>query len=1440
MYIAVTILYLLCGISLVVAAEDSDIKTTDLNVLEKDFIEKKIGLDEYLSYKCYLIFNPAKLPNKYKISVKPLKSGTPVVDQILKNWDSLSPQAQNELKELLDRPQIFNEITFKSSEGHFLIHYTINGGIDDDGDGVVDEDPINGIDDDGDWVSFTDTNGNGVWDSGEPLNDDIGIDTNDDGIPDYGIGNGIPDAIVINSVYSIAEPHVDEDASDKVPSEDIDNNGVPDYVERFAEYFETAWDELIDRYGLNKPPSDGSEYDVYIRHLVAYGVTTTDLATGISYIEVNTKYDWAPSNMDPEGKEIGAMKVTAAHEFMHAIQGAYDPREEIWWKEATAVWSEDYVYSYVNDYLQYVNEWLRYPDLPLTVVNDWHEYGDVIFAKFLSEKKNTGIIKDIWEEMVNTDGITAIDNVLRKNKYRTDFETVFKEFVIANYLNGLNNHDGNFANDQYEDGDLYDDVFTTDLTFTGQQHSESDSVNQWAADYYKINIENPQADNFYYKLEYPLLQLAKDFWSALILMNDTGSTIIEKSILINQTTNFTQSKEYQRALKQAEEKGINVTKSILPETPPINANNTVTNAEKYQEIIIIVSPLDKSGDYTLKVEPISDKHKTTNSLSQGEKAVYVIPVNIFGQPNLWNAYESNGDVFVSVWWESSRNLDVKLTLASGKQGDVYYPDTGIEERKDVVGKSDLWPWENQVWKLELEEKGNPSDPSFRIATNYLEGSVDDNQMFSLPTKLKINPIQMFAGTASSPTQIEFEVEIYNGNNPFHYAPYNVPSASNFEVKVGGISSTILAVDQKSTNKYKLTVAPPVQQQDGKYNLSVNFTFEKFGVSNTASALLDDAVEYGAGEAVNVDIALVIDSSGSMSSNDPTDLRKAAAKYFVDFLSIGDWVAVVDFDEDVVVWKHLTNITSSADKDAIKNAIDNIDSSGYTNIGGGLLYGYNELNSTQTGNRKAAILLTDGYHNTGTHPNQVVPKYKAKGWPIYTIALTGDADENLLKQIASETGGKYIKAEKAEDLLEIYNDLKKIVKKQSTLQKISKTISQGENITQDVMIDPSIRSFDVSVSWQGSDLDLYLYYPNGIQVELNASSPTGTNDPNITYISSSTYELYSVENPVPGRWSYEIIGKQVTGKEKFTATVAATTEVILSATTDKLEYYLNEPVIIMATFTNLTGGIENADVTANITKPDGFVENVRLADKGSGSYSTIYVNTSLSGTYAVEVKANASGVIRIASLQFEVHSIPPQINISPKEIDFGLCYPGDTKSATFMIEYNSSGSVSALQSSAFTSLLKELENKEEISIIQSLSSNIQILRAGKSGGLTGVVIVGDFVGENDTIEAINVMISNPVISLPTAGKLNITLQLNLPYDIKEGNYTSTVQVITNVGTDLINLNLTVQALSKSAVVNQIEDDLNDWLRAQTEGEKAYYIERIADRLVYWRFVGGGKR
>lgn len=70
-------------------------------------------------------------------------------------------------------------------------------------------------DEDMDWISFTDLNENGVWDSGEPLNDDVGADGLDPNNPnypgiDFGEGNGRPDD---------GEPNfdkLDKDESDQI------------------------------------------------------------------------------------------------------------------------------------------------------------------------------------------------------------------------------------------------------------------------------------------------------------------------------------------------------------------------------------------------------------------------------------------------------------------------------------------------------------------------------------------------------------------------------------------------------------------------------------------------------------------------------------------------------------------------------------------------------------------------------------------------------------------------------------------------------------------------------------------------------------------------------------------------------------------------------------------------------------------------------------------------------------------------------------------------------------------------------------------------------------------------------------------------------------------------------------------------------------------------
>lgn len=87
----------------------------------------------------------------------------------------------------------------------FIWQYTVVVRV--DNSITVDDTTIyNGRDDNGNWRSYTDENGNGQWDEGEPLNDDLGADgmigqTSGFPVRDEGEGNGKPD---------YGEPNVDE------------------------------------------------------------------------------------------------------------------------------------------------------------------------------------------------------------------------------------------------------------------------------------------------------------------------------------------------------------------------------------------------------------------------------------------------------------------------------------------------------------------------------------------------------------------------------------------------------------------------------------------------------------------------------------------------------------------------------------------------------------------------------------------------------------------------------------------------------------------------------------------------------------------------------------------------------------------------------------------------------------------------------------------------------------------------------------------------------------------------------------------------------------------------------------------------------------------------------------------------------------------------------
>lgn len=164
--------------------------------------------------------------------------------------------------------------------------------------------------------------------------------------------------------------------------------------------------------------------------------------------------------------------------------------------------------------------------------------------------------------------------------------------------------------------------------------------------------------------------------------------------------------------------------------------------------------------------------------------------------------------------------------------------------------------------------------------------------------------------------------------------------------------------------------------------------------------------------VFVDVSFVLDSSGSMSSNDPSGLRKVASKNFVDALLEEDRASVVSFNSSAFLHRPMT-----ADKGLVKAAIDAVGASGGTNIGAGVQRGLDTLDAdAQDGRGRMMILLTDG---VGSYNHSLTTRAATGDIRIYVIGLGSSVDAALLQSIAAGTQGQYYPVDSADDLPEVF-------------------------------------------------------------------------------------------------------------------------------------------------------------------------------------------------------------------------------------------------------------------------------------------------------------------------------------------------------------------------------------------------------------------------------------
>ncbi len=248
------------------------------------------------------------------------------------------------------------------------------------------------------------------------------------------------DAIYISAESNFAI-YYDTIGTEAVPADDIDINGIPDYVERIGIYADSTYRHCHNTLNYLKPPGmDEKPYKIYLVRIGAYGATVAD-APGdsswndySSHIEIHCSFagDIFGPNDDPEGRVIGDQKVTCAHEYLHAVQFAYDcDFGNLWWMECTAVFFEDLLFPEVNDNYNYLDVFFNDPDTFLTVP-DYHAYSTFIWASYLVEKFGIGILKSTFEYFRYYEAIASIDSAL--NAYGERIRHIFPEFTLWNYF----------------------------------------------------------------------------------------------------------------------------------------------------------------------------------------------------------------------------------------------------------------------------------------------------------------------------------------------------------------------------------------------------------------------------------------------------------------------------------------------------------------------------------------------------------------------------------------------------------------------------------------------------------------------------------------------------------------------------------------------------------------------------------------------------------------------------------------------------------------------------------------------------------------------------------------------------------------------------------------------------------------------------------------------
>jgi len=215
--------------------------------------------------------------------------------------------------------------------------------------------------------------------------------------------------------------------------------------------------------------------------------------------------------------------------------------------------------------------------------------------------------------------------------------------------------------------------------------------------------------------------------------------------------------------------------------------------------------------------------------------------------------------------------------------------------------------------------------------------------------------------------------------------------------------------------------------------------------------LDGAVGSGAAVDRPVNVAVVLDRSGSMGAQSKMSYAKQAARELVEALDADDRFALVTFADHAEVPVASTQVTGIS---GLQRSIYAVQEGGGTNLYAGLSEGFSQVRGNLDGQSlNRVILLSDGNANVGITDDgqlsELAGRWIESGVSVSAMGVGLDYNEDLLATMADQGGGSYRFIDNPSTLTAVFAD---------ELQQLAEVAARGVQVSIDTA--PGVEILDV--------------------------------------------------------------------------------------------------------------------------------------------------------------------------------------------------------------------------------------------------------------------------------------------------------------------------------------------------------------------------------------------